>query len=75
MATKQVKRHKPIKHPFSKAKLRVLDEFSPPKGGPVPILCPACRQPTISTIMMVEGDYYVLDCGSCKKASWFVQVV
>ena len=62
------------KHPFTKQKLRVLDEFSPTH----PAICPICSQDSVEKISVVESEYrggvryHVIQCRECDKSNWFV---
>lgn len=80
MASKQIKKYKPVKHPFSRNKLKVLDHFVPAPSETL-FSCASCQGFKADGVTVieaeVEGDkpYYVFECTACKKSSWFIASV
>ena len=74
VGTKKLRADRFVKHPFTKKKLRVLDEFAPTS----PVTCPLCKTDRVENITVIESEYrggvryHVLFCGECKKSNWFL---
>jgi hypothetical protein len=74
MSRKRTEKHKLMKHPFTRDRLRVLDSFTPRK----PVACPKCTEQFVDAIRVVESEYpggvryHVLSCRQCGQDSWVV---
>ena len=74
MSRKQMPKDRFLKHPITKKKLRVLDEFVP---GEL-VTCPVCLSSKISQITVVESEYrggiryQVIECDGCEDPRWVV---
>ena len=74
MSRKQTPKLRFLKHPITKKKLRVLDEFVPTKS----VTCPVCLSSEVSQITVVESEYrggiryQVISCDGCEEPRWIV---
>jgi len=74
MSRKKMPKSRFLRHPITKKKLRVLDEFAPSKS----VACPVCLSSEISQITVVESEYrggiryQVISCDGCEEPRWVV---
>lgn len=76
MASKTLPKAKYLKHPYTKSKLRVLDEFKPHSQ----VECPMCLSQDIGRITVVDSEYrggiryHILHCDECGESTWVVLI-
>lgn len=74
MPKKQPPKPRFLKHPITKQKLLVLDEFSSGQN----LVCPVCLSSEVRQITVVESEYrggiryQVISCDGCEEPRWIV---